>query len=649
MTAADPQPGPLPSPAPGRPWSLAGDRGAVLALTGLWVLMIVLVRPGGNFPLMDDWIYARSVRWLVEDHVLRAVFATPTTLVAQVLWGALFCLPGGFSFTALRVSGLVAGLISLLAMYGLLREVGARPRLALLATLTLAVNPIFLVLSASFMTDVPSLAASVLCAWMLLRGVRRGRALDFAAGCALAGCAVMIRQTGILLPLAFGAAYLWGRGVTRRRLLIAALPAAVCLLLVALHTVWLRPLMGMADPLHSTSWEMGRGAAGFLASAVRLGLLLVIYAGLFMLPLSLALWPARWRTQGPQHRRPTAPQQRRRTPLLSAAAALLLTLGLLAVRCPPFAHKHRLPLAGNSFGFNSAFIVGSPTLRDTFEKMLPHLPTAPTAFWIALTLVAVAGAVLLLQPLGRGLLRRESWPALMAALTIALYLLALGFMGTFFDRYVVWAVPFAAVLLVFERGSPWLSGVASCATGLHKWLSGVASCATGPDSALAGQSGGACHHAHEASFVRRDTRRPYCAEYGTRVVVALLLAASLLVSVAGTHDYFSWNRARWAALDELTQSRGVPPTQIDGGPEFDAWNNYLHHWVVRPGRSWWWVDRDDYIVAFGPLPGFREIMRLPWTRWMPPGEGSVVVLYRPGGTPPPPPGSPEAVPRTLIQ
>ena len=86
------------------------------ALLGLiWISMVVVVNPIGNFPLNDDWAYGYSVRALVEQGEIRFSDWTATNLIAQVVWGALFCLPYGFSFTALRLSTAVLGFAGILA------------------------------------------------------------------------------------------------------------------------------------------------------------------------------------------------------------------------------------------------------------------------------------------------------------------------------------------------------------------------------------------------------------------------------------------------------------------------------------------------------------------------------------------------------
>jgi len=132
----------------------------------------------------------------------------------------------------------------------------------------------------------------------------------------------------------------------------------------------------------------------------------------------------------------------------------------------------------------------------------------------------------------------------------------------------------------------------------------------------------------------------------------LTLALYGAFSVAATHDYLSWNRARWKALTDLMLEQHVTPEHIDGGFEFNAWYLYSRSYTnelfsladklaqnragldvkvgTQPARnkSWWWVYGDDFVVTLGPVPGFTELKRYHFPRWLPPGEGSILVLRR---------------------
>lgn len=113
-------------------------------------------------------------------------------------------------------------------------------------------------------------------------------------------------------------------------------------------------------------------------------------------------------------------------------------------------------------------------------------------------------------------------------------------------------------------------------------------------------------------------------------VAATLLFLYGLFALGGTHDYLAWNRARWQAITSLMEKDGISYNNIDGGFEFNGWYAYDAGYHINPSKSWWWVDGDDYVVSFGPVPGYLEVGRYPFERWMPPGDGNILVLQRLG-------------------
>jgi hypothetical protein len=118
-----------------------------------------------------------------------------------------------------------------------------------------------------------------------------------------------------------------------------------------------------------------------------------------------------------------------------------------------------------------------------------------------------------------------------------------------------------------------------------------------------------------------------------------LAVASLVLygafSIAGTHDYLSWNRARWQALNNLMTELRLSPSDIDGGYEFNGWYLPESEYRTKTAKSLWWVDGDDFMVTFGAVPGFTELRRYPYRRWIPPAHGNILVLGR--ATPSAPP------------
>ena len=154
-----------------------------ITITFLWSLAIIIVNPSGNFPLGDDWSFGIAVKRLLEEGSFRPTGWTSPTLVTQVLWGALFCIPFGFSFEALRLSTLVLSLMGIFSIYLLIRYIyiyQPHPRwLALLVALVIAFNPIYFNLSYTFFTDVPFTAFMAMSLLFFIRSLRSESNVDW--------------------------------------------------------------------------------------------------------------------------------------------------------------------------------------------------------------------------------------------------------------------------------------------------------------------------------------------------------------------------------------------------------------------------------------------------------------------------------------
>jgi hypothetical protein len=121
------------------------------------------------------------------------------------------------------------------------------------------------------------------------------------------------------------------------------------------------------------------------------------------------------------------------------------------------------------------------------------------------------------------------------------------------------------------------------------------------------------------------------------LVIVLLLLAYGGFAVGATHDYLLWNRVRWNATDVLMETDKVWPRQIDGGLEFNGWHLFRLDYQPTPGKSWWWVEGDDYCVSFGLIPDYKIAKSYPLKRWLPFGPKTILVLRKnvPGPTPDP--------------
>jgi hypothetical protein len=171
------------------------------AIVVLWGLMAIVVNPVGDFPLDDDWAFGLPVKWLLETGHLRLTDEAAMTLIAEVLWGALFTSIAGFSFTVLRVSTLVMATLGLAASYLVGREVGLPRWLAIVVTALFVANPVFIAVSYTFLTDAHFWSLTMLAVFLVLRGVRRGDAVSYWAGWAAILAATLVRQLGLAIPI----------------------------------------------------------------------------------------------------------------------------------------------------------------------------------------------------------------------------------------------------------------------------------------------------------------------------------------------------------------------------------------------------------------------------------------------------------------
>lgn len=276
--------------------------GLLLAL----VVSILLVNPLYEYPVGDDWTYALPVQYLLETGRLRVPDESATSLIAQVLWGALFCMPLGFSFSALHLSTLVLSLAGVWAFYRLcilwLEDEPGASGLAPLAALTLWFNPIYFTLSFTFFTDVPFLALCLLALYFFARSravVEARREFRYLVlGALFSTAALLVRQYAILLPVAF-ALSLWGREEARGRAWRCSIALGIPLLVLFGFYAWLVTSHGMPTQFRFAQLEMLKTYR--IAHDLRhLPFLVFFYLGVFAFPLLGAVRfrhgePGEWR------------------------------------------------------------------------------------------------------------------------------------------------------------------------------------------------------------------------------------------------------------------------------------------------------------------------------------------------------------------
>ncbi len=173
----------------------------------LFLAAVALVNPIREMPYDDDWAFSETVKHLLDTGQYRLNAWLAPNMPFQTIWGALFCLPAGYSFSALRISTLVLFVVGLVAFRELALEHDLKRGTANLLTLCLASSPLVFKLSLTYLSDVPFLATTLVAVLFYTRALRGARWLDWLVAATAASATIFIRQFG--MAILGGLALVW--------------------------------------------------------------------------------------------------------------------------------------------------------------------------------------------------------------------------------------------------------------------------------------------------------------------------------------------------------------------------------------------------------------------------------------------------------
>jgi hypothetical protein len=536
----------------------------IVGIVLLWIAVIALVNPFGDFPLDDDWAYGKPIKAFLEKGRFEFTSWASMTLIGQLLLGLLATKLFGFSFTVLRFVTLTCAAISIVYSYLILKKTSGSVPLSALFTLAIFFNPILFCLSFTFMTDVPFYCFCCLCIYYNIEYFDKGNRMRFMVGTFCSVFGVLIRQPAVILPLSFFMYALCAGRKRRRRAVMFLAQFLLTVLMLLLYDKYVKYALGydrvftnadmnfikmiMSDPL----LHFMRFSSVFLKTPIYFGLFTF-----FTIPFIIPLF--------------------KNSPALKRLFFIALISGLLLGTADLFIQESQ----GRQFPFAVGNIIINLGLGPVVAKHpVKGLYYLPAIYWQLLSIASVAWCTVVATSLCVYEVKtfKKTAPLtsirnLFPVVCMALYMPVVTVIS-FMDRYLL--LPFLLLFMVLI-----------------------------------------------AVVRKRDTSMPYSRKH--YLFSLIIMVPFILYSLGGTKDYLSWNRARWEGLNYLTNDLKISPMKIEGAFEFDAWYKYSNPPSPYNGTGLWWVAQDDYIVSCVPLENYSVIKTIPYQRFLPFRREEIVI------------------------
>lgn len=469
----------------------------------------LLVWPVVQMGFGDDWSYIWMARQFAQTgHIAYTGWGTPM-VGWMVLWGALFIKLFGFSYMTVKLSVLPIAMGCLLLFYAILRRFEISPGNAAIGTLTLGLSPLFLPLAASFMTDVPGLFVILLCLYLCQRAAFA--VTDRAAIAWLLAATITNVAGGTARQVAWLGVLVMvpcsGFLLRKRRVVFAT---ALVLWMAGAGAVF-SCIHWFSDQPYSISTPV---VPKFSHSVVFVSVHLLILGMMLLAEALCALVLV--------------------LPLLTPWVAKLnlekrfdywlafFCVGVLPLVIVRFFGGPHTSLWPADFLFREFGVQKNTAL--SWNKV-PRGSLIPYPVQLVISVFLIAAFLGLLVEIAK--LRHKVDELKVSQAAVAVAWLLIPFLLSYFGALALlgWNSP------IYDR---YVLGVLPCLIIMLLWLQ----------------------------------ERMLGARVSFASIVFLLLLS--VMSIAGTHDWFAWQRARLEAINEL-RSAGIPRNQIQGGFEYDGW------------------------------------------------------------------------------
>ncbi len=536
----------------------------IIILLIMWVVLAILANPGGEFPIGDDWSYSKAVKTLTETGEVRLTGWTSMPLIAQVYWGGLFTLPFGFSFIALRLSTLVFGFVAGAGVFYLSRSFGLSQRSSFICSLLSIFNPFFYQLSFTFATDVPFFAIAVWAAFFFVRFFRQGNVLDYIFAIVLSCMAMLIRDIGIALPLSFSIIILLNGRLNKQSLIYSIVTIIIISFLWIGYRQWLEHTQGLPELFDDARDRMIRTIDSGLT-----GFIITIAKNLIYVFLFIGLYTF-----------PAIISKLRsiifRDNKLLALNTLLLILPFILILILSILIPGAISPAGN---FLTDFVFcGNFDYNPLRGSIISYGLVLNLSVIIGLAGILIYG-LMIIDFLRDGkeykciLNKVKSEPAILFLILLIIIYTAPILIAGVFNRYLIFLIPFIIILSYL---------IINDSSGKKK----------------------------------------------LRFIQIASICIMVVISAGAASGLMETNRAKWRALNYLTDDMNIPPAEIDGGFEFNGWNNYQPGYIPKQGKNWWWVDDDKYMVSAESKPGYEIVKEYEYSMLLTPGANHQYMILQ---------------------
>ncbi|MCE3228230.1 MAG: hypothetical protein K0S32_2781 [Bacteroidetes bacterium] len=209
----------------------------------IFIIAEILIAPLGDFPLNDDWSYAKAVQVFNEKAEFNFGRWPAMTLCSHILWGSFFTKIFGFSHVVLRISTMVSAIIACLFLYKLVIKINENKMAAVMLCAVLLFNPIFFNLTNTYMTDVNFCTLIILCCYYIYRYHETGRLMYMFPVFFFSSLLVLLRQFGIIAPVCFIVSCLFRKEKKWQSVLMAILVLAAVMTLFKIYEGYLSRIL----------------------------------------------------------------------------------------------------------------------------------------------------------------------------------------------------------------------------------------------------------------------------------------------------------------------------------------------------------------------------------------------------------------------